>query len=76
MNTQPRKPTNLSLDATLLVEAKALNVNLSRAAEAGVRNAVSAAKAERWKIQNEAALRSSNDYVENSGLPLDEFRQF
>ena len=45
MNAQPRKPTNLSLDAALLTEAKALKVNLSRAAEDGVRNAVAAAKA-------------------------------
>lgn len=76
MNTQPRKATNLSLDASLLSEAKTLNVNLSRAAETGVRAAVSAAKAAQWKIQNESALRSSNAYVEKNGLPLDEFRQF
>lgn len=76
MNTQSRKATNLSLDSSLLSEAKALNVNLSRAAESGVRTAVSAAKAEQWKIQNKPALRSSNKYVEKNGLPLDEFRQF
>lgn len=76
MNTQPRKPTNLSLDAELLSEAKALKVNLSRAAEDGVRNAVASAKAQHWKAENEQALRSSNDYVETQGLPLDTFRQF
>ena len=76
MNSQPRKPTNLSMDATLLSEAKALKVNLSRAAEEGIRNAVSAAKARQWKAENAAALRSSNAYVGKHGLPLDEFRQF
>lgn len=76
MNTQPRKPTNLSLDATLLTEAKALKVNLSRAAEDGVRSAVAAAKAAQWKTANAAALRSSNAYVEKHGLPLDAYRQF
>jgi antitoxin CcdA len=76
MNTQPRKPTNLSLDADLLSEAKALKVNLSRAAEDGVRSAVASAKAQQWKAENEQALRSSNDYVETHGLPLDSFRQF
>lgn len=45
MNAQPRKPTNLSLDSALLSEAKALKMNLSRAAEEGVRRAVAAAKA-------------------------------
>jgi antitoxin CcdA len=76
MNAHPRKPTNLSLDAALLTEAKALKVNLSRAAEEGVRNAVVAAKSEQWKAANAAALKSSNSYVENHGLPLDRFRQF
>ncbi len=76
MNAQPRKPTNLSLDSALLTEARALNVNLSRAAEEGVRAAVAAAKAEQWKVENAEALQSSNSYVEKHGLPLDRFRQF
>lgn len=76
MNTQSRKPTNLSLDSHLLLEARALKVNLSRAAEEGVRIAVSAAKAEQWQVENAAALESSNSYVEKRGLPLDKFRQF
>jgi len=76
MNAYTRKPTNLSLDMSLLAEAKELKVNLSRAAEEGVRLAVSHAKSERWKAANAAALRSSNSYVEKNGLPLDRFRQF
>ena len=76
MNSHTRKPTNLSLDASLLTEAKALKVNLSRAAEDGVRVAVSVAKAAQWKAANAAAIRSSNDYVEKHGLPLDSYRQF
>ncbi|WP_170416063.1 type II toxin-antitoxin system CcdA family antitoxin [Ruegeria atlantica] len=76
MNAQTRKPTNLSLDSALLSEAKALKVNLSRAAEEGVRAAVTAAKSERWKAENASALRSSNSYVERHGLPLERFRQF
>lgn len=76
MNSHTRKPTNLSLDANLLRQAKALNLNLSRAAEDGVRLAVSVAKAEQWKAENAAAIRSSNTYVEQHGLPLDSYRQF
>ncbi|MEO9576467.1 MAG: type II toxin-antitoxin system CcdA family antitoxin [Tateyamaria sp.] len=67
-NSAVRKPTNLSLDAALLSEEKALQVNLSRAAEDGVRSAVSAAKSEQWKKENAPALRSSNAYVEKKGL--------
>lgn len=76
MNVQSRRPTNLSLDTSLLIEAKALKVNLSRAAEEGVRTAVAVAKAEQWKVENAEALASSNSYVDNHGLPLDAFRQF
>jgi antitoxin CcdA len=76
VNSQLRKPTNLSLDASLLAEAKALKVNLSRAAEDGVRSAVSHAKAAQWKSENTSALKSSNDYVEEHGLPLETYRQF
>ncbi|WP_170395219.1 type II toxin-antitoxin system CcdA family antitoxin [Ruegeria arenilitoris] len=76
MNAQSRRPTNLSLDSALLSEAKALKVNLSRAAEEGVRIAVAEAKAEQWKAENAEALKSSNAFVEQHGLPLDSFRQF
>lgn len=76
MNSHTRKPTNLSLDADLLRQAKALKVNLSRAAEDGVRVAVSVAKAQQWKAENASAIRSSNTYVEKHGLPLDRYRQF
>ncbi|WP_424929777.1 type II toxin-antitoxin system CcdA family antitoxin [Amaricoccus tamworthensis] len=76
MNIQSRKPTNLSLDSSLLSEARALKVNLSRAAEEGVRAAVRRARSEQWKAENAAALESSNAFVEMHGLPLDRYRQF
>ena len=76
MTAPSRKPANLSLDSSLISEAKALNINLSRAAEQGVRAAVAKARAEHWKAENAAALESSNAYVEENGLPLERFRQF
>ncbi len=76
MQAQPRKSTNLSLDGALLSEAKSLKVNLSRAAEEGVRRAVAQARAENWRSENASALESSNRYVEKHGLPLERFRQF
>lgn len=76
MNKQSRKPTNLSLDASLLTEARALNVNLSRAAEAGLRDAVALARAAQWKVDNARALQSSNAHVDAHGLPLADLRPF
>jgi len=71
-----RKATNLSIDPDLIEEAKALGVNASRAAEAGVREAVRAAKAEAWLRENAEAIASSNAWVEKNGLPLAKYRQF
>ncbi|MCV3273960.1 type II toxin-antitoxin system CcdA family antitoxin [Roseobacter sinensis] len=76
MPATSRKSTNLSLDATLLQEARALKVNLSRAAERGVRAAVAEARTAAWQAENRGALESSNSYVETHGLPLDRHRNF
>ena len=71
-----RKPTNMTLDASLLAEARSLGVNLSQAAEAGVRRAVAEAKAAAWQREHADALASSNAWVDAQGLPLDQYRQF
>lgn len=71
-----RKPVNLSLDPALMAEARELGINASRAAEAGLRAAVAAARAEAWRRENAAALESSNDWVAANGLPLAPHRPF
>ena len=71
-----RKPTNLSLDSALLEEAKAAGINVSRAAEAGIAEAVKRHKEESWLKENASALASSNAYVEANGLPLARHRRF
>ena len=69
-----RKPTNLSLDNELLREAKALGINVSRSAEAGIEVAVRRQKQLNWLKENAAAVESSNAYVEEKGLPLSKYR--
>lgn len=76
MGAQARKPTNLSLDRDLLDAARALDINVSRAAEAGILAAVRMARAETWKRENAQAIASSNSWVEANGLPLDRYRLF
>ena len=71
-----RKPTNLSLDSNLLKEAKALGINVSRSAEAGIAEAVKLHKQQKWLKENAGALASSNAYFEANGLPLARHRQF
>lgn len=69
-----RKPTNLSLDNELLREAKALGINVSRSAEAGIEVAVRRQKQLNWLKESAAAVESSNAYVEEKGLPLSKYR--
>ena len=71
-----RKSVNLSIDADLLAEAKALSVNISRAAEHGIADAVRKEKERAWKEENREAIESSNRWVEEHGLPLARYRQF
>lgn len=71
-----RKAANLSIDADLLSEAKALSVNISRAAEAGIAEAVRKEKERLWREENREALESWNAWVEENGLPLAKYRQF
>jgi antitoxin CcdA len=71
-----RKPTNVSIDSNLIAEAKELEVNISRAAEAGIAKAVADEKARRWLEENKEAIESSNRFVEENGLPLTKYRPF
>ena len=72
----PRRATNLHLEAALVDEARRLGVNLSRAAEAGLRRAVTEEAARRWREANREALLSCNAWVEEHGLPLARHRMF
>ena len=72
----PKKATNVSISEVLLADAKALQINVSRAAEAGLDQAIAERRAEIWLQENWEALQSSNEYVERNGLPLAKYRQF
>ena len=71
-----RKPTNVSLDAALVEEAKAMGVNISLAAARGLQQAVARTRAERWLEENKPALDAYNEYVAEHGLPLAKYRSF
>ena len=71
-----RRATNLSLDPAILEEARAMKVNLSRAAEDVIAKAIAEEKARLFREENAEAIRSSNEYVEKHGLPLERYRAF
>ena len=69
-----RKPTNVSLPADLVSEAKRLGINVSQACEAGLAGEVRKRLSEEWKRENKEAIESSNEYVRKHGLPLTRYR--
>jgi len=71
-----REAANLSLDATLLSEARDLALDVSRAAEEGIARAVRAEKERRWRIENAEAIEAENEYIRKNGLPLAKYRRF
>ena len=74
--TARKRATNVSLDVDLLDAAKALKVNISRAAERGIAQAINEEHAKQWLADNQSALESSNTFIETHGLPLAKHRLF
>ncbi|MCX7285105.1 MAG: type II toxin-antitoxin system CcdA family antitoxin [Novosphingobium sp.] len=72
----PRKPTNVSLQAALVEEAKRLGINVSRACENGLAAEIAKAHARQWQAENADGIASSNAWAERNGLPLARHRQF
>lgn len=71
-----RRIVELSLDEDLLSAARDLDLDLSTHAEAGLRRAVAAEKARRWRADNAEAIRASNRDAERNGLWCDDLRLF
>lgn len=71
-----KRPTNLTIDAELLDEAKALGLNLSRVLEQGLRERVAQARRERWLEENAGAIAEHNERVAGRGVFSDRLRRF
>jgi antitoxin CcdA len=64
----PKKPTNLSLNSDLLKRSRALNINLSATLDES--------ETEKCKCKNKNAIQAYNEFVEQHGCFIDEFREF
>jgi antitoxin CcdA len=71
-----KRSTNLTLSDNLVEEARALDVNLSQAAEDGIARAVTAARDEQWVRRNREAMASYDAFVAEQGLILADLRTF
>lgn len=76
MNAAPKKSCNLSINAELLSQAKALGINLSQTLEAQLEKLVREARAKQWAEENKDAIESQNRWIEKHGLLSDHYRFF
>jgi len=68
----PKRPINLRLNGDLVAKAKALGIDISAAAEAGVAHVVLEAERRRIEAQAQAAMQAWNDYGARHGSVADE----
>lgn len=71
-----RVKVNLTLDASVARDARALGLNMSRLAEAAISEAAKAERNRRWREENREALAAYAEEVARDGLPLARFRSF
>jgi antitoxin CcdA len=65
-----RKRVNLTVREDIMAEARALGLNTSRAAEAGIEAAVREEKGRRWREENCEAIEAHNRRIEREGTLL------
>ena len=65
-----RRPINLTVREDVIIEAKSLQLNASKAAEAGIINAIRDAHTQKWLETNKDALKAHNTRIEKSGTLL------
>ena len=71
-----RRATNVSLNAAMTEEAKALGIKVSRACEDGLSRQIVSERRAQWIADTAEAIAASNAYVAEHGLPVKEYRFF
>ena len=72
----PKKPVNLRVNSDLLRQAKALNINLSKALEQQLAGMAREARARQWLEENKAAIDDYNARIERRGAFSGGLRRF
>lgn len=73
--TAPKKATNLSINADLLRQVKALDINLSQKVEQYLADLLRESK-QQWLAENQDAIDAYNQRIESSGIFSDGLRRF
>jgi len=72
----PKKPTNVTINADLLKQAKSYKINLSQNFETYLSELVRKEKEQQWLEENAEAIKSRNKLTEERGVFSDAFRRF
>ncbi|WP_421791324.1 type II toxin-antitoxin system CcdA family antitoxin [Hyphobacterium sp.] len=70
LSSAQRRRVNLTIDSDVMAEARALSLNTSQAAEAGIRDAIRQAREQQWRDENRQAIKAHNSRVEEEGVLL------
>ena len=71
-----KKATNVSVNAVLLQQAKAFNINLSSTLEQALIAKLKQLQADTWQLDNKVAIDSYNRHIELNGVFGDDVRAF
>jgi len=71
-----KRAANVSIDAAILSEAKAMGINLSQTLEEELRKRVKEEKIRRWSEDNKEAIESHNRFIEEHGIWSEKYRSW
>ena len=71
-----KKATNVSVNAALLQQAKAFNINLSSTLEQALIAKLKQLQADNWQVENKMAINAYNHHIEQNGVFGDDVRAF
>jgi antitoxin CcdA len=74
--TAAKKAVNLSIDASLLSEARDQDINLSATLERALEDALRQARRERWLAENARSIEAYNAQIDEHGAFADALRSF
>ena len=75
-NRVGKKAANVTVNADLLREAKALNINLSQVLERSLAEVVQQTRRQHWLDENRQALDDYNRHIERDGVWSNGLRRF
>jgi antitoxin CcdA len=71
-----RKATNVTVDAEVLKQARALGINLSGVLESRLVELIREAERDRWRAANREAIENYNARIERDGIFGERYRRF